>query len=89
MKTHIGIIEIRNLLSDKCLYLSSDDTFGDCAKIRFQLDLGSYQVEELQDDYSETGLELFEIREVEILSCPQEKDDALKRWNDSCQDLYR
>lgn len=88
MKPHIGIIEIRNLLTDQCLYLASDDTFADCAKARFMLDLGVHPCKSLQADYTATGLELFEISEVELLSSPGEKPDALARWNDSCTKLY-
>ncbi|MDY4888406.1 MAG: hypothetical protein SO135_01505 [Sphaerochaetaceae bacterium] len=84
MTQYIGIIEIRNLLSDRRLYISSDDTFSDCAKIRFQLDLGTYPLKSLQDDYNETGLELFIIHKVETLGAPAEKQLAIARWNSSC-----
>ncbi|MGP1419754.1 MAG: hypothetical protein ACTTJZ_08155 [Sphaerochaetaceae bacterium] len=88
MKPRIGIIEIRNLLTDQCLYLASDDTFADCAKVRFMLDLGTHPCKSLQADYTATGLELFEIREVELLAKPGEKPDALARWQESCTKPY-
>jgi hypothetical protein len=89
MKPHIGIIEIRNLLSDRRMYIASDDTFRDCAKVRFELDLGSFSCKALQEDYTETGLELFEISEVELLSSESEKQSALDRWIGSCPPSQR
>lgn len=83
MRPHIGILEILNLQSDKRLYLASDDCFADTAKVRFQLDLGAFPDKALQEDYAATGLELFEIREVEALLSSEEKDAALKRWESS------
>lgn len=90
MEKRSGIIEIRNLLTDRCLCLASEDTFSDCASIRFSLDLGTYPLASLQEDYTNTGLEVFEIREAEYLprATGEELQAALEKHLKSCGLLY-
>ncbi len=56
-----GIIKIENMLSGKIMLLESEDMVRDATKIRFSLDMGTFGSAELQKDYEETGLELFDI----------------------------
>ena len=56
-----GILSIRNLLTGRVYLAATEDAVKDIQKERFALDLGSHGSEELQKDYSETGLELFSI----------------------------
>lgn len=88
MKAHIGIIEIRNMLTDYCYYTSSTDTFNGCAQERFKLDLGTHSCASLQEDYEKTGLELFFIHEVEQVLTEEELAPTLEKWKNDCEHLY-
>lgn len=56
-----GIIRIYNLQNEKSLLVKSENIIEDTKKIRFKLDLGFFSNAQLQKDYSEIGLELFQI----------------------------
>lgn len=56
-----GIIKIENMLTGRFLLVKSNDCIPDCGKIRFALDLGTFGNKALQSDYTNTGLELFDI----------------------------
>ena len=68
MEKQSGVVEIRNLQTDKVWLFWADDIETDCAKVRFRLDLGMHECRSLQQDYSETGLELFRFDVVEKTS---------------------
>ncbi len=56
-----GLIMIRNLHTARTHLVVSEDIARDIPKIRFQLDLGNYPNQELQEEYDQTGLELYSI----------------------------
>ena len=60
-----GVVEIRNLKTDKVWIFWADDYTSDCAAQRFKLDLGMHECASLQHDYTETGLEVFRFDLVE------------------------
>lgn len=88
-----GILRIRNLLTGKCYLAKSEDFVKSLKDIRFALDLGFFDSDELQKDYEETGLELFAI-ECECTAEPGEAlDDLLekkiKEYEERGIELYR
>lgn len=56
-----GLLQIKNLQNNKVLLVMSEDLASDIQKIRFSLDLGTYEHEVLQQEYETIGLELFSI----------------------------
>lgn len=57
----VGIVKVENMLSGKILLLKSFDVVNEYKNIRFSLDMGTFDNVDLQKDYEETGLELFDI----------------------------
>ena len=60
-----GVVEIRNLKTDKVWLFWADDVAQESASQRFKLDLGMHECASLQKDYTETGLEVFRFDLVE------------------------
>ena len=56
-----GIIKIENMLTGRIYLVKSIDVVKDYSKIRFSLDLGTFENKALEEDYTKTGLELFDI----------------------------
>lgn len=56
-----GLIRIKNLQNNRSLLVGSEDIATDIQRIRFSLDLGTYENEALQQEYESIGLELFSI----------------------------
>lgn len=79
-----GILSIKNMLTGRTYLTATEDAVADIKKERFALDLGSHVSDELQKDYSETGLELFSI-DLEIEAGP---DDDLKALLDKTAREY-
>ncbi|MCR4675798.1 MAG: hypothetical protein K5634_01040 [Sphaerochaetaceae bacterium] len=73
-----GIVEIRNLKNDRCYLFYADDMQDEIVKQRFNLDLGIHPCEELQRDYTQTGLEVFRFDAVEETSDPSRLEELLK-----------
>lgn len=65
-----GIVAIRNLKTDKVYLFYSSDVKGDCVKNRFKLDLGMHECRSLQEDYTNTGLEVFRFDVLEYTNDP-------------------
>lgn len=63
-----GVVEIRNLKTDRIWLFWADDYTTDCASQRFKLDLGMHECASLQKDYTEIGLEVFRFELVEETS---------------------
>lgn len=63
-----GVVEIRNLKTDRIWLFWADDYTTDCASQRFKLDLGMHECASLQKDYTEIGLEVFRFDIVEETS---------------------
>lgn len=63
-----GVVEIRNLKTDKVWLFWADDVAQESASQRFKLDLGMHECASLQKDYTETGLEVFRFDLVEETS---------------------
>ena len=61
-----GIVALRNLKTDKVFLFYSKDIEKDCIDMRFKLDLGMHPCKALQDDYAETGLEVFRFDTIEL-----------------------
>jgi hypothetical protein len=61
-----GVVALRNLKTDKVYLFYSEDIKKDCVDMRFLLDLGMHPCAELQEDYAETGLEVFRFDTVEL-----------------------
>jgi len=66
-----GIVAIRNLKTDRVFLFYSNDIKNDCIKARFNLDLGMHECKALQEDYSNTGLEVFRFDVVEKTDNPE------------------
>jgi hypothetical protein len=60
-----GVVEIRNLKTDRVWLFWADDVALESASQRFKLDLGMHECASLQKDYTETGLEVFRFDLVE------------------------
>lgn len=56
-----GLIRIKNLQNNRSLLVGSEDIATDIQRIRFSLDLGTYENDALQQEYESIGLELFSI----------------------------
>jgi hypothetical protein len=56
-----GLIRIKNLQNNRILLVGSEDIAADIQRIRFSLDLGTYENDVLQQEYETIGLELFSI----------------------------
>lgn len=88
-----GIIRIENMLSGKIYLVKSSDVVKDYSRLRFALDMGDFENEEVQNDYTATGLELFDIS----LDQEAKEDDDLeallnnrkKYYEDIKKELYR
>lgn len=74
-----GILRIRNLLTGKCYLVKSEDFVKSLKDIRFALDLGFFESDELQKDYEETGLELFAIESECTAEPGEDLDDLLEK----------
>lgn len=74
-----GILRIRNLLNGKCYLATSEDFVRSYKDIRFSLDLGMFECEELQEEYGETGLEVFVIEPELTCGKDEDLDAALKQ----------
>ena len=88
----IGIIKIENMLSGKILLVKSTDVVKDYSRIRFALDMGTFDVKSLEDDYTATGLELFDIALDKEAESKGELDELLKErieyYSKLKKDLY-
>ncbi len=71
MNENCGVVAIRNLKTDKVYLFYSNDIKGDCIKNRFQLDLGMHSCRSLQEDYTNTGLEVFRFDVMEETDNPE------------------
>ena len=63
-----GIVSLHNLKTDKAYIFYSNDIKQDCIDMRFNLDLGMHPCKSLQEDYANTGLEVFRFDTLEITS---------------------
>jgi len=79
-----GVVEIRNLKSDRVWLFWADDYTTDCASQRFKLDLGMHECVSLQHDYTETGLEVFRFDLVEETT----DKTRLSALRETINDLY-
>ena len=61
-----GVVCLRNLKTDRVYLFLADDIEKENAKVRFQLDLGMHPCDDLQEDYTNTGLEVFRFDTVEF-----------------------
>lgn len=61
-----GVVEIRNLRTDRVWLFWADDIARESAAQRFKLDLGMHECASLQKDYAETGLEVFRFSTVQV-----------------------
>ena len=75
-----GILRIRNLLTGRCYLTKSEDFVKSLKEIRFSLDLGFFENDELQKDYEETGLELFSIESVFVAENGEDLDVLLAEY---------
>ncbi len=75
----VGIIKIENMLTGRFLLVKSNDCIPDCGKIRFSLDLGTFSHKALQNDYTQTGLELFDISIAAEAGKEEDMDDLLRQ----------
>jgi hypothetical protein len=84
-----GVLGIRNMLTGMVYYLKTDDLAFEAQRLRFSLDMGDFPVKSLQDDYEQTGLELFLIEPA--CQCElAEADRMLRSLQDKAKDrLYR
>ena len=69
-----GIVALRNLKTGKVFLFYSKDIEKDCIDMRFKLDLGMHPCKALQDDYAETGLEVFRFDTIELTDDPARLD---------------
>lgn len=81
-----GILRIYNIQTSKTLLVKSENLTGDTAKIRFQLDMGTFPLHELQDAYEKIGLELFAI---EVFVIKDGEKDLNSLLNESKSALLR
>lgn len=54
-----GVVCLRNLKTDRVYLFYAEDIQSECARMRFELDLGLHGCKSLQEDYENTGLEVF------------------------------
>ena len=83
MEAEKGIVALRNLKTDKVYLFYSDDIKKDCVDMRFKLDLGMHPCRALQEDYTETGLEVFRFDTIKLTDDPSALDEIKKEF-----DLY-
>lgn len=76
-----GIVCLRNLKTDKVYLFYANDIQKENADMRFKLDLGLHPCRELQDDYAETGLEVFRFDTIELTD-DRSKLDIIKKQFD-------
>ena len=81
MEKQSGVVALRNLKTDKVYLFFSNDIKKDCVDMRFKLDLGMHPCASLQNDYSETGLEVFRFDTLELTE-DEGRLDALKEGLD-------
>ncbi len=72
-----GVVALKNLKTDQVYLFYSDDIKNDCVKERFNLDLGMHSCKSLQEDYTNTGLEVFRFDTIEYTRDPS-RLEALK-----------
>ncbi len=72
-----GIMEIRNLKTDRRYLFFAEDMQKEAVSQRFNLDLGLHPCAELQSDYTKTGLEVFRFDVVEETSDPSYLDTLI------------
>lgn len=82
-----GVVALRNLKTDKVYVFFSHDIRKDCADMRFKLDLGMHPCKALQDDYTETGLEVFRFDALELTD-DESRLEALKKELEKSGGLY-
>lgn len=70
MEKKSGVVEIRNLKTDRVWLFWADEYTQDCASQRFKLDLGMHECASLQKDYTQTGLEVFRFDMIEETTDP-------------------
>lgn len=63
-----GIVALRNLKTDQVYLFYAEDIKAECISARFKLDMESFPCKSLQDDYTNTGLEVFRFDTVEETS---------------------
>ena len=79
-----GVVALRNLKTDKVYLFFSKDIKNDCVSMRFQLDLGMFPCRSLQEDYTNTGLEVFRFDTIELTE-DEARLEALKEGLDLYQ----
>ena len=80
-----GIISIKNLTNGKIFLTVTENALKAFKNERFALDMGMHDCQELQEEYTETGLEVF------VIELDQEagKDDDLTVLLEERKDYYR
>lgn len=73
-----GIVAIRNLKTDYVWLYWADDIQKANVDNRFKLDMGMHQCSSLQQDYTQTGLEVFRFETVKLTDNPSDIDELLK-----------
>ena len=81
--TESGVVAIRNLKTDRVYLFWADDIQKENAKQRFDLDLGMHSCRELQEDYENTGLEVFRFDTIEKTE-KKERLEELRRLYQNC-----
>lgn len=67
-----GIVALRNLKTDQVYLFYAKDIKQECVSMRFMLDLGNHPCKSLQEDYTNTGLEVFRFDTVLETADPAE-----------------
>lgn len=87
-----GIGKIENTLTKKVYLYSSFDVIKSFTDLRFSLDMGTFKIKELQDDYEKIGLELFTLSLDYECKSDENEDEALKKrikfYTDKGVELY-
>lgn len=85
-KSKRGLIRIINIQNDRTLLVESEDITQDIIHVRFLLDLESYPLPSLQEDYTRIGLELFSVEpylvvedDDDLSELRKEEEDKLKK----------
>ncbi len=74
-----GLIRIVHLLNGKTFLTTSEDIAKEMVRIRFQLDMEEYPHLQLQQEYTQTGLELFSIEPYLVVENAHEDLEALRQ----------
>lgn len=82
-----GIIRICNLQTDRTLLLASEDLTKDIQKIRFDLDLGVFHNQTLQEEYETVGLEIYTIEPLLIAEKSENLEGLMKLSKEKLKDL--